>query len=104
MLRTVFDFFFLAINIVGKCQAVAANWFIALWGKHVLRRGHGVPGEMKDVLDVSDTPLGPEQPLARSNKGVSMFFGVFFLKNERKKTHTNLKSDGTRSHKLLFNP
>lgn len=89
MLRTVFDFFFffLAINIVGKCQAVAANWFIALWGKHVLRRGHGVPGEMKDVLDVSDTPLGPEQPLARSNNGVSMAFWFFFWKMKEKNAH-----------------
>lgn len=47
-------------------------------GKHVLRRGQRVPGEMMDVLDVNDTPLGAGTTLALCNIGSSFFFSFFF--------------------------
>lgn len=62
MLRNVFNFFFAIIQ-----RANVRLWLqtdlLPYGGKHVLRRGQRVTGEMMDVLDVNDTIRAGDKPL-----------------------------------------
>lgn len=45
-----------------KCQAVLEIDLLLFVEKYVLKRGHCVPGEMKDALDVNTAALASGHP------------------------------------------
>ena len=67
-----------------KCQAVVEIDLLLFGGKYVLERGHCVPEEMKDALDVN---------AAAFSSRPSQYMEQRMCAHEQKQTHTYVKDD-----------